>query len=75
VRNGNNVTATPINNTSANVDLSAFDGSKYCHAGLEPDSNKMAGGVGVGGTDKLVQRLGGADNQTDTGQSGGRELL
>jgi hypothetical protein len=45
------MTATPIQNTSASVDLGAFTAAKheYCSAGQEPNSNVQAGGCGVGG--------------------------
>jgi hypothetical protein len=65
------MTAKPINNTSASVDLSAFNGSKYCHAGLEADSNVQAGGCTTGGTDKLLTREGGADDPQSTQGPGG----
>jgi hypothetical protein len=68
--------ATPINNTSANVDLDVFAsaGHEYCTAGHEPDSNLLAGGARVGAPDKLVIREGGAAGLDDTGLSGGQSI-
>lgn len=61
-----------IQDTSANDDLSAWDTAKYSQ--ICPDSNCMSTAT-TGGQDHLVVKLGGADDQTDTGMSGGRELL
>jgi hypothetical protein len=63
------MSADKIQNTSVNVDLSAYDPQKYCHP-------EHLGGEGIttGGEDHLVIRRGGADDQTDTGQSGGRSI-
>jgi len=70
------MSATPINNTSANVDLDVFSsaGHEYCHAGDQPDSNLQAGGVAVGGAEadhRIVTREGGADDPRGTQGPGG----
>jgi hypothetical protein len=61
-----------IQDTSSTDASADYDTGKY--SGIDPDSNRQATEV-VAPAGKLVQLLGGADDQTDTGQSGGRELL
>jgi hypothetical protein len=39
-----------------------------------PSGNETGYGKGIGGSLPMVRRAGGADDQTDTGQSGGRSI-
>jgi hypothetical protein len=48
------VSADKIQNTSSNVDLSAYDKARYCH-GIDPEEF----GTTTGGEDRLVQSTGG----------------
>jgi hypothetical protein len=64
--------STQIQDTSSGAgDLAAYDTSKYSQ--VDPDSNYQST-VTTGGEDRLITRSGGADDQQDTGQSGGREI-
>jgi hypothetical protein len=53
-----------IQNTSANVDLSAFAPERYCHAGLEADSNLQSTGSAGGpeADSSFVRNSGGGDD-------------
>jgi len=58
--------------TSANSAAADYDPAR--HSYVDSDSNCQSTDI-VAPAGHLVQRLGGADNQTDTGMSGGRELI
>lgn len=64
------MSADKIQNTSSNVDLSAYDKGKYCHQ-IDPEEF----GTTTGGEDRLVQSTGGGDDVRDTGQQPGKTLL
>jgi hypothetical protein len=42
--------------------------------GSDDGSDTSGYGKGIAGTDNIVRRMGGADDQQDTGQSGGRSI-
>lgn len=63
--------STSVGDESSSGDVAAYQRARAAADGEKP---RGGGGFGIGAADPLVVRSGGADDQTDTGQSGGRPV-